>query len=110
MKRSQKRICEIKIRFLDDELEVLNEKVRKTGMSREAYCRKVLNGSEVKEGPSANVPLLLQELRKISIAIDGLVTPNNSLYGGREREQLAQVLDDLQQAEQQIVEAFSLRG
>ena len=110
MKRSQKRIREIKIRFLDDELEVLNRKVRKTGMSRESYCREVLNGSEVKEGPSADVPLLLQELLKISIAIDGLVTPNNSLYGGREREQLAQVLDDLQQAEQQIVEAFSLRG
>ena len=35
MKRSQKRIREIKIRFLDDELEVLNRKVRKTGMSRE---------------------------------------------------------------------------
>lgn len=109
MKRSQKRIRKIKIRFLDDELEVLNRKVRKTGMSRESYCRAVLNGSEVKEGPSANVPLLLQELRKISIAIDGLVTPNNSLYGGREREQLAQVLDQMQEVEQMIVEAYSLR-
>ena len=109
MKRSQKRIREIKIRFLDDELEVLNRKVRKTGMSRESYCLAVLNCSEVKEGRSANVPLLLQELRKISIAIDGLVTPNNSLYGGREREQLAQVLDQMQEVEQMIVEAYSLR-
>lgn len=86
MKRSQKRIREIKIRFLDDELEVLNRKVRKTGMSRESYCREVLNGSEVKEGPSADVPLLLQELRKISIAIYKPNIPPQARAGGDDTE------------------------
>ena len=105
MKRSQKRICEIKIRFLDDELEELNRKVRKTGMSREAYCREVLNGSEVKEGPSADVPLLLREVRQNSVLLDQLVQARGEVEGVR----LAQLLDQMQEVEQMIVEAYSLR-
>ena len=105
MKQRQKRICEIKIRFLDDELEVLNGKVRKTGMSREAYCREVLNGSEVKEGPSADVPLLLREVRQNSVLLDQLVQARGEVEGVR----LAQLLDQMQEVEQMIVEAYSLR-
>lgn len=105
MKRSQKRIREIKIRFLDDELEVLNRKVRKTGMSRESYCREVLNGSEVKEGPSADVPLLLREVRQNNVLLDQLVQARGELEGVR----LAQLLDQIQEVEQMIVEAYSLR-
>lgn len=105
MKRSQKRIREIKIRFLDDELEVLNRKVRKTGMSRESYCRAVLNGSEVKEGPSADVPLLLREVRQNSVLLDQLVQARGEVEGVR----LAQLLDQMQEVEQMIVEAYSLR-
>lgn len=105
MKRSQKRIREIKIRFLDHELEELNRKVRKTGMSREAYCREVLNGSEVKEGPSADVPLLLREVRQNNVLLDQLVQARGEVEGVR----LAQLLDQIQEVEQMIVEAYSLR-
>ena len=99
MKRSQKRIREIKIRFLYDELKELNRKVRKTGMSREAYCREVLNGSEVKEGPSADVPLLLREVRQNSVLLDQLVQARGEVEGVR----LAQLLDQMQEVEQMIV-------
>ena len=105
MKQSQKRTREIKIRFLDDELEELNRKVRKTGMSREAYCREVLTGSEVKEGPSADVPLLLREVRQNSVLLDQLVQARGEVEGVR----LAQLLDQMQEVEQMIVEAYSLR-
>lgn len=105
MKQSQKRTREIKIRFLDDELKELNRKVRKTGMSREAYCREVLNGSEVKEGPSADVPLLLREVRQNSVLLDQLVQARGEVEGVR----LAQLLDQMQEVEQMIVEAYSLR-
>ena len=105
MKQSQKRTREIKIRFLDDELEELNRKVRKTGLSREAYCREVLNGSEVKEGPSADVPLLLREVRQNSVLLDQLVQARGEVEGVR----LAQLLDQMQEVEQMIVEAYSLR-
>lgn len=105
MKQRQKRTREIKIRFLDHELEELNRKVRKTGMSREAYCREVLNGSEVKEGPSADVPLLLREVRQNSVLLDQLVQARGEVEGVR----LAQLLDQIQEVEQMIVEAYSLR-
>lgn len=105
MKRSQKRNHEIKIRFLDQELKKLNGKVRKTGMSREAYCREVLNGSEVKEGPSADVPLLLREVRQNSVLLDQLVQARGEVEGVR----LAQLLDQMQEVERMIVEAYSPR-
>lgn len=105
MKQRQKRTREIKIRFLDHELEELNRKVRKTGMSREAYCREVLNGSEVKEGPSADVPLLLREVRQNNVLLDQLVQARGEVEGVR----LAQLLDQIQEVEQTIVEAYSLR-
>lgn len=105
MKQRQKRTREIKIRFLDHELEELNRKVRKTGMSREAYCREVLNGSEVKEGPSADVPLLLREVRQNNVLLDQLVQARGEVEGVR----LAQLLDQIQEVEQMIVEAYSLR-
>lgn len=105
MKQRQKRTREIKIRFLDHELEELNRKVRKTGMSREAYCREVLNGSEVKEGPSADVPLLLRKVRQNNVLLDQLVQARGEVEGVR----LAQLLDQIQEVEQMIVEAYSLR-
>ena len=44
-----KRNLEIKIRFTRSELDALNKKARKTGMSREGYCRAALNGAVVRE-------------------------------------------------------------
>ena len=74
-------------------------------MSREAYCREVLNGSEVKEGPSADVPLLLREVRQNNVLLDQLVQARGEVEGVR----LAQLLDQIQEVEQMIVEAYSLR-
>ena len=51
-----KRTLEMKIRFTKAELDALNKKAKKAQMSREGYCRAVLNGSTVKEAPPADVP------------------------------------------------------
>lgn len=110
MKPPRKRTNEIKIRFTDEEVETLNAKVSKAGMSREKYCRQVLSGSQVREAPTADVPLLLREVRQISVALDQLMKPETSLCGGRERERMERLLDDLQGVEELIVEAYSTRG
>jgi len=44
-----KRTLEMKIRFTREELDALNGKARRAGLSRESYCRHILNGAEVKE-------------------------------------------------------------
>lgn len=43
------------LRLYPEEKERLTQKAHKANMSRESYCRAVLNGSEVKEGPNADV-------------------------------------------------------
>ena len=49
----------MKIRFTREELDALNGKARRAGLSRESYCRHILNGAEVKEAPPADVPTLI---------------------------------------------------
>lgn len=110
MKPPRKRTNEIKIRFTDEEVETLNAKVSKAGMSREKYCRQVLSGTQVTEGPTADVPVLLREVRQISVSLDQLMKPGISLCGGRERERMERLLHDLQEVEELIVEAYSTRG
>lgn len=65
-----KRTFEMKIRFTKEELDTLNEKSRKSGLSREEFCRRTLNGSTVKEAPPADVPVLIQELRRVGRSLD----------------------------------------
>lgn len=39
-------------------------------MSREGYCRAVLNGATVKEAPPADIPLLLRAMRQAGYNLD----------------------------------------
>ena len=65
-----KRTLEMKIRFTKAELDALNKKAKKAQMSREGYCRAVLNGSTVKEAPPIEVPLLLRAMRQAGYNLD----------------------------------------
>lgn len=65
----RKRNYRVEIYFTRSELENLTKKVRRTGLSRESFCRHVLNGATVKEAPPADVPMLIQELRRVGNSI-----------------------------------------
>ena len=66
----RKRNCRVEIYFTKDELETLTKKVRKTSLSREGFCRQVLNAAEVKEAPPADVPALLRAMRQAGYNLD----------------------------------------
>ena len=68
-----KRTLEMKIRFTKGELDALTRKSRKAGLSREGYCRRILNGAVVKENPPADVPMLIREVRRVGYNIDQLL-------------------------------------
>ena len=68
-----KRTLEMKIRFTRAELDALTKKSRKAGLSREGYCRRILNGAVVKEVPPAELPLLIREVRRVGYNIDQLL-------------------------------------
>ena len=69
----RKRNCRVEIYFTKTELENLTKKVRKSGLSREGYCRRILNGAVVKEAPPAEVPMLIREVRRVGYNIDQLL-------------------------------------
>lgn len=61
----QKRNCEIKVRLSRSELQALDKKVKKTGMSREGYVRCLLRDKLPVEIPPAPYYDLVREIRAL---------------------------------------------
>lgn len=103
----RKRNCRVEIYFSKDELENLTKKVRKTSLSREGYCRRVLNTSEVKEAPPADVPMLIREVRRVGYNIDQLLKLANA-KGLLDVPQLRKALADNRAVEKVIMDAYTM--
>ncbi len=101
-----KRTLEMKIRFTRGELDALTKKSRKAGLSREGYCRRILNGAVVKEAPPAEVPMLIREVRRVGYNIDQLLKRANSI-GLLDVPQLRKDVADLRTVEKLIVDAYT---
>ena len=99
----RKRNCRVEIYFNRSELEALTKKVRKSGLSREGYCRRVLNDSEVREAPSADIPLLIRELRQIGISLDEMLKSRRMT----DQSELRKAMADLQKVERMIAQAYA---
>lgn len=74
----EKRTHFITLRLTDNEWDALNNNIAKTNMSRSAYCRKVLSGTEIKESPSADFPYLIQEVRRVGVNINQMAKIANT--------------------------------
>ena len=96
----------MKIRFTKGELDALTKKARKSGFSREGYCRRILNGAEVKENPPADVPMLIREVRRVGYNIDQLLKRANSI-GLLDVPQLRKALEDNRAVEKLIVDTYT---
>lgn len=96
----------MKIRFTRVELDALTKKSRKVGLSREGYCRRILNGAEVKEAPPAELPLLIREVRRVGYNIDQLLKRANSI-GLLDVPQLRKALEDNRAVEKMIVDTYT---
>ncbi len=59
----KKRTHEIKVRLTAEELEELNAKVKQTILSREEFCRRAITDKEIKQAPSADIPILIRDIR-----------------------------------------------
>ena len=104
-----KRTCAMTLRFHRSELEALTQKARKANMSRESYCHAVLNGSEVKEGPNADVAQLINQVRRVGYNIDQILKIANG-QGLVDVPQLRKALEETHQVAQQIIKAYARTG
>ena len=97
----RKRNCRVEIYFTKDELESLTKKVRKSGLSRESFCRHLLNGAEIKEAPSADVPMLINEVRRVGYNID-------QTCGMLDVPKLREALTENRKVEKMITAAYTM--
>lgn len=63
--RMSKRNIEIKVRLSRKEAETLNKRVKKSGLSREAYLRHLIEGSVPREAPPPDYFSMMRELYRI---------------------------------------------
>lgn len=96
----------VEIYFTKIELETLTKKVRKSGLSREGFCRRVLNGAEVKEAPPADVPVLIQEVRRVGNTLNQIMKRANAI-GLLDVPQLRKALEDNRDVEKLIAGTYT---
>lgn len=66
----------IKVRIPEDELENLNRRVARSGVSREEFVRRVLAGAVIMETPPADYRLVLRKLDEIQDALETVIQAN----------------------------------
>ena len=92
----------VEIYFTKNELETLTKKVRRSGLSREGFCRRVLNGTEVKGAPPNDVPVLI----RVGNTLNQIMKRANAL-GLMDVPQLRKALDENRVVEKLIVDAYT---
>ena len=102
----RKQTHEIKIRLTAEELADLNAKVKDTLYSREEFCRCAITGMEVKQAPTADIPILIRDIRRASFSLDRLFRKVNSGHLIND-SQVQEVLKQTYLAADAIVKAYT---
>ena len=100
------RTTEMHLRLTPEEKESLTEKAKLARLSREEFCRRILNGAIVKEAPSVDVRQLLWQMRHIGGNLNQLLARANTV-GFIDTIQLKKELAELRKAQEVIVEAYT---
>ena len=73
------RTVEIKVRLNQKEADVLNERVKKSRLSREAYLRQLINGLVPQEAPPPDYYAIMEELYRIGNNLNQIARKAQSL-------------------------------
>ncbi len=103
----RKRNCRVVVYFSKDELDALTKKIRKSHLSREGFIRAAVAGKEVKDGPTADVPALIQEVRRVGSNLNQIMKRANSI-DLLDVPQLRKDVADLRTVEKLIVDAYTM--
>ena len=104
----KKRTHEIKIRLSEAELSSLNDRVQRTRLSREEFCRRAIQGVTTREKPPVDVPQLIREIRRVGSNIGQILLIANA-QGLLDVPQLRKAITDLREAEKLIVSSYTGR-
>ena len=102
---SVKRNCVVKARMTKDEYYSLTKKARKAGMTTASFIRHAVADKEIREAPSADVPVLIREVRRVGYNIDQILKIANS-KGLLEVPDLRKALEENRTVEKLIACAY----
>ena len=102
----RKRNCRVVVYFSKDELDALTKKIRKSHLSREGFIRAAVADKEVRYGPTADVPMLIQEVRRVGSNLNQILKRANSI-GLLDVPQLRKALEDNRAVEKLIVDTYT---
>ena len=89
----------------DKELEVFEEKAKRSSRSREAFIRRAIQEVQIKELPPADLHKLIWEIRRVGNNIDQILMIANS-KGILNIPDLRKAIDDLRETEKLIVSQY----
>ncbi len=99
------RKCRFEMRLTKDEYYDLTKKARKAGMTAASFVRMAVAGKDVMEAPTADVPLLIREVRRVGSDISHLLKIAGS-RGFPEASDLQKALAENRTVEKMISEAY----
>ena len=100
-----KRNCRFEVRLTKDEYYELTKKARKAGLTTGAFVRMAVAGQKVVEAPSADVPVLIREVRRVGYNIDQILKIANA-RGLLQVPDLKKALDENRAVEKMIANAY----
>ena len=103
----RKRNCRVVVYFSKEELDALTNKIRRSRLSRESFIRASVAGQEVRDGPAADVPMLIQEVRRVGNNLNQLLKRANTI-GLLDVPQLRKEVTYLRAVEKLIVDAYTM--
>ena len=103
----RKRNCRVEVCFTEDELSELKNKARKANLSIGGLVRRAVRDLEVKEAPSADVPMLIREVRRVGCNIDQLLKIANAKEL-LDVPQLRKALADNRTVEKMIMDVYTM--
>ena len=107
MRFVMKKTCRFELRMTRDEMQELTRKARKAGLTKGAFLRAAIAGKRIHEAPSADVPTLIMEVRRVGYNIDQILKLANA-RGLLDVPRLREALENNQKVEKLIATAYGL--
>lgn len=98
----------VEVKFTKDELNILNKKAKKAGLSVGGFIRCLVGEIEIKPAPPVNLPELIIQIRQVNITLNKLLDIANE-KGEIETSELKTALKSNRQMEKEIVNIYTMR-
>ena len=94
------------LRLTPEELNTLTKKAKRTFLSREEFCRQILNGSKVFERPNAMFYEMITELKDVGSKLDLIIKMLENKDSGLDLSELHSALESNWQTEKMLWDTF----